>query len=53
MIVHIKIFFDFFKSEEKHATKLMTVPIRPIGFSVEKIVRVAPILRHIFPNVVI
>ena len=53
MIVHIKIFFDFFKSEEKHAIKLMIVPIRAIGLNVEPKVRIAPILKHISPNVVV
>jgi len=53
MIVHIKIFFDFFKSEEKHAIKLIIVPIRPIGLNVETKVRISPILKHIFPNVVV
>ena len=31
MSVQIKIFFDFFKSEEKQVTKLRTIPIKPIG----------------------
>lgn len=53
MIVHITIIFDFFKSEEKQAVKLMTVPISPIGLNVEPRVRVAPILKHISPNVVV
>ena len=53
IIVHIKIFFDFFKSEEKHAIKLLIVPIIAIGLNVEPKVRIAPILKHISPNVVV
>ena len=53
MIVQIKIFFDFFKSVEKHLIKFIIVPMSPIGLKVDTNVRISPILKQISPKAVV